>query len=194
MICLYCHYTMYNEIGELLKDLGLGEEATLIQRSIGLCWEVTIDTFTFQTSSGNKPYTRRGVLSTVNGLYDPIGFAAPVTIQGRLLLRELSKGVDDWDTPLPAERCREWESLRDSLNDLQQLHIRQTYSSESLSKAKRTELCLFCDASTKAVAAVVYLRTIYENEKCDVGVILGKAKLPPQHEPTIPRLELCAAV
>lgn len=92
-----------------IKDLDLGEEAMLIQRSLGLCWEVTTDTFTFQTSSGNKPFTRRGVLSTVNGLYDPIGFAAPVTIQGRLLLRELSKGVDDWDTPLPAERCREWE-------------------------------------------------------------------------------------
>ncbi len=177
-----------------IKDLDLGEEAMLIQRSLGLCWEVTTDTFTFQTSSGNKPFTKRGVLSTVNGLYDPIGFAAPVTIQGRLLLRELSKGIDDWDTPLPAERCREWESWRDSLNDLQQLHIRRTYSSESLSKAKHTELCLFCDASSKAIAAVAYLRAVYDNEKCDVGFILGKAKLTPQHEPTIPRLELCAAV
>lgn len=40
----------------------------------------------------------------------------------------------------------------------------------------------------------MYLRAIYEDEKCDVGFILGKAKLTPQHDPTIPRLELCAAV
>lgn len=177
-----------------IKDLDLGEEAMPIQRSLGLCWEVTTDTFTFRTSSEIKPFTRRGVLSTVNGLYDPIGFATPVTIQGRLLLRELSKGVDEWDTPMPAEKCREWESWRDSLNNLQQLHIRRTYCSESLSKATHTELCLFCDASTKAIAARAYLRAFYEDEKCHVGFILGKAKLTPQLEPTIPRLELCAAV
>ena len=52
----------------------------------------------------NKPFTRRGVLSTVNSLYDPLGFLAPITIQGRLLLRDLTKQAEDWDTPLPGNR------------------------------------------------------------------------------------------
>ena len=177
-----------------VKDLDLEGEGTPIQRSLGLSWEIARDTFTFQTSDSSKPFTRRGVLSTVNSLYDPLGFAAPVTIQGRFLLRELSKEVDEWDTPLPAERCREWETWRDSLQDLQQLHIRRTYSSMSLSKARYKELCVFSDASTKAIGAVAYLRTITEDGQSDVGFILGKAKLTPQDEPTIPRLELCAAV
>lgn len=59
------------------------------------------DTFSFQVPDIEKPYTRRGVLSTVNSLFDPLGFLAPITIQGQLLLRELSSQTHEWDTPLP---------------------------------------------------------------------------------------------
>ncbi len=53
---------------------------------------------------------------------------------------------------------------------------------------------MFSDASTKAIGVVAYLRTIQAEEQVEVGFILGKAKLAPPSEPTIPRLELCAAV
>lgn len=56
------------------------------------------------------------------------------------------------------------------------------------------ELCVFSDASTKAIGAVAYLRATDKDGTSNVGFILGKAKLAPQSEPTIPRLELCAAV
>ncbi|KAI4901242.1 hypothetical protein NFI96_027279, partial [Prochilodus magdalenae] len=50
------------------------------------------------------------------------------------------------------------------------------------------------DASTKAIGAVAYLKAIDEYGNSTVGFILGKAKLVPVSKPTIPRLELCAAV
>lgn len=53
---------------------------------------------------------------------------------------------------------------------------------------------LFSDASIKAIGAVAYLKVVQEDGKVEVGFILGKAKLAPQSEPIIPRLELCAAV
>lgn len=83
---------------------------------------------------------------------------------------------------------------QDSLQDMKQLHIPRTYSSISLSDAKLVELCIFSDASTKAIGAVAYLRVIDHDGNSNVGFVLGKAKLAPQHKPTIPRLELCAAV
>ncbi|XP_044152743.1 uncharacterized protein LOC122940262 [Bufo gargarizans] len=55
-------------------------------------------------------------------------------------------------------------------------------------------LCVFSDASVKAISAVAYLRTMDTNGQYHVGFIMGKAKLAPQPEHTIPRLELCAAV
>ncbi|XP_059832293.1 zinc finger protein 484-like [Hypanus sabinus] len=49
-------------------------------------------------------------------------------------------------------------------------------------------------ASTKAIGAVVYLKVVRKDDQVEVGFVTGKAKLAPQSELTIPRLELCAAV
>lgn len=74
------------ELASDIKDLGLDDDTLPTQRSLGLCWDISTDTFTFKVAVTNKPYTRRGVLSIVNSIFDPLGLAAPVTIRGRLLL------------------------------------------------------------------------------------------------------------
>lgn len=73
----------------VIKDLDLSGETAPMQRNLGLLWEIRKDTFIFSASTIIKPFTRRGVLSTVNSVFDPMGMLAPVTIQGRALLREL---------------------------------------------------------------------------------------------------------
>lgn len=72
-----------------VKDLDFGDETIPAERSLGLNWEISTDTFMFHSPDNSKPLTRRGILSTVHSLYDPLGFAAPVTIHGRFLLTEL---------------------------------------------------------------------------------------------------------
>ncbi len=94
---------------EGVKDLDFKDVTIPVQRSLGLSWKISTDTFTLQSLDCTKPLIRCGILSTVNSLYDPLGFVAPVTAHGRFLLRELSKGIDDWDEPLPDKKCREWE-------------------------------------------------------------------------------------
>ncbi|XP_062413903.1 uncharacterized protein LOC134105319 [Pungitius pungitius] len=177
-----------------LKDLELGTDTLPTQRSLGIIWELETDTFTFQVVDEDKPYTRRGVLSTVNSLYDPLGFVAPVTIQGKAILRELTMEVGDWDSPLPPDKGKLWTAWKDSLKDLESLHIPRTYAPVSLSEAQRRVLCIFCDASIKAIAAVAYIKATDADGERHVGFVLGKAKLAPRPEHTIPRLELCAAV
>ena len=57
----------------------------------------------------DKPFTRGAVLSTINSIYDPLGLAVPVLLEGRLLLQKLiiigkSKNNEKplgWDDPLP---------------------------------------------------------------------------------------------
>lgn len=91
-----------------LKDFDLGVDIPPLQHSLGLSWELKTDTFTFQVEDSEKPFTRRGVLSTVNGLFDPLGFVAPVIIQGKSLLRDLTKDTSDWDSPLSQDKERSW--------------------------------------------------------------------------------------
>lgn len=62
-----------------------------------------------------------------------------------------------------------------------------------LTNAVHTELCVFLDASIKAIGAVAYLKAVKHDGKAEIGFVMGKAKLSPQSEPTIPRLELCTA-
>lgn len=64
----------------------------------------------------------------------------------------------------------------------------------SLSTTKRVELCVFSDASERAVAAVAYLRTAGPDGQYHTGLVSSKARLAPRPEQTIPRLELCGAV
>lgn len=70
----------------------------------------------------------------------------------------------------------------------------RTYVSFSISQAKYTKLCVFSDASVKAISAVAYLKVTHESGHSEVGFVSGKAKLAPAPEPTVTRLELCAAV
>ena len=90
-----------------------------------------------QTHSASRCQTMTSHTQTVNSLYDPLGFAAPVIIHARLLLRELSVDSIEWDSPLPENKRMEWETWRHSLKDPGQLHIPWAYTTPSLSKAKR---------------------------------------------------------
>ncbi|XP_026119086.1 uncharacterized protein LOC113098285 [Carassius auratus] len=177
-----------------IKDLQLFSNGLPILRSLGVSWNVATDTFVFHVSDDDKPFTRRGVLSTVNGLYDPLGFLAPVTIQGRLLLRELTKQGKSWDSPLPEDMEAEWRKWKNSLQDLKELQIPRVCTSIPLSDVQSKELCVFADASVKAIAAVGYLKVTDHHGHTDVNFLFGKSKLAPQPDITVPRLELCAAV
>ncbi len=152
------------------------------------------NTFTFQVTDIKKPFTRRGILATVNSLFDPLGFVAPIIIKGKFLLRELSSEALDWDSPLPEDKEEAWEAWRKSLQGLKKLDIPRTYVDSTLSTALKKDLHVFSDASVRAIAAVAYLHVISEEDACHTGFVLGKAKLASQAAHTIPRLELGAAI
>nr|XP_055053838.1 uncharacterized protein LOC129438965 [Misgurnus anguillicaudatus] len=177
-----------------LKHLNLDTDSPPLQRSLGLSWDLQSDTFTFHVNLSDKPFTRRGVLATVNSLFDPLGMVAPITIQGKLLLRDLSNMKSDWDAPLAAERESEWNLWKGSLQDLEQLKIPRTYTPSSISHSVKKEIHVFSDASVKTISAVAYLKVTDHDGMSHVGFVMGKAKLAPQTVLTVPRLELCAAV
>ncbi|XP_069114405.1 uncharacterized protein [Argopecten irradians] len=177
-----------------LKDLDLSSSSLPSQRSLGLNWNLDGDTFAFNVAQDDKPYTRRGVLSRVNSLYDPLGFIAPTTIQGRLLLRKVVSTTDDWDKPLPDDLQEEWKHWVESLQELNTLTVPRTYSPIPIYNAAYRDIHVFSDASEKAIGAVAYIRTHDEQGNIHLGFVLGKSKLAPSHGHTIPRLELCGAV
>ena len=97
-----------------LRNLDLHRDVIPIQRSLGVFCDLQTDTFTFQVVDEVKPFTRRGVLSVTNSLYNPLGIAAPVVIKAKMLLRAMTASLkrhplDDWDKPLPEQHRSSWE-------------------------------------------------------------------------------------
>lgn len=113
--------------GKDIRDLDLRQDSLPTQRSLGVYWDLTKDTFTFKVCIPRKPYTRRGVLSVVNAVYDPLGLAVPVLLEGKLLLQQLvrmGRGKNNnatlgWDDPLPDSLLQKWQRWRDSLADFE---------------------------------------------------------------------------
>lgn len=86
-----------------LRDLDLTQDNLPAQRSLGVFWDLECDSFTFRVAPPEKPFTRRGVLSVINSVYDPLGLAAPVVIDGNKLLQQLvimGKRADSDGSPL----------------------------------------------------------------------------------------------
>lgn len=69
-----------DDLAKGLKDIDFHNDELPIQQSLGLCWNLQTDSFSYKLSNEIKPITRRGILSTINSLYDPLGFIAPVII------------------------------------------------------------------------------------------------------------------
>lgn len=183
------------DLAKGVQNLDFNDSSDFIQCSLGLSWDLKHDLFTFRVAATEKPFTGTGVLAIVNSLFDPLGLVAPIIIQGKFLLRELTSGeVLDWDSPLPDEKEVEWRMWKNSSQSLSGFRIPRAYTPTTLTTAHRKELHIFSDTLVKAIAAVVYLKVIDSDGECHIGFVLGKAKLAPVAAHTILKLELGAAV
>ena len=97
-----------------------------------------------------------GVLSTIHSLYDPIGFIAPVVVQGLLFLREITTQIYKWDGHLFDDILNRRVMWTNSLSRLETINIPHMYSDISVSQAPKVAIHIFADASKVAIAAVSY--------------------------------------
>ncbi|XP_033726768.1 uncharacterized protein LOC117316337 [Pecten maximus] len=181
------------DIAKDISGIDIQQEQIPLQRSLGIQWDLRNDSFPFLIDFEDKPYTRRGVLATINSLYDPLGFAAPVTIKGKVLLRNMMSSTTDWDEALSTDFKSDWEMWQRSLRDLESVKIPRAYNVIRKEEVVERGFHVFCDASENAVAAVAYLRVKNSENNIHVGFVLGKTRVAPKQGHTIPRLELCAA-
>ena len=55
---------------------------------LGLAWNKNKDTISIPISNEEVPTTKRGVLTKVAKIYDPLGLASPLSLTGKMLYRE----------------------------------------------------------------------------------------------------------
>lgn len=72
-----------------------------VEKALGVRWNVKTDAFTFQLTINNRQNTRRGILSTVSSVYNPLGFLAPFILTAKHILKDLCKTKCSWDDIIP---------------------------------------------------------------------------------------------
>ena len=176
-----------------IQNLDLDKDPLSLERVLGVVWRVENDVFNFIVEIKDRPFTRRGVLSTVSAFYDPCGFLGPVMLKGKQILQELCRSKLDWDTPMPDELCNQWQKWLNDVRELENLQIARCYKPENLGRVKQLELHHFSDASQDGYGQCTYVRFINEENKAHCAFVMGKSRVTPLRQITIPRLELTAA-
>ena len=80
---------------------------------LGVKWNPSTDNLIIDFSNVasqvvNLEPTKRHVMGAASRLYDPLGFASPVTIRFKVLFQELCEAKLDWDNALSSELQHKW--------------------------------------------------------------------------------------
>ena len=162
-----------------------------------MTWNTRSDTVAVKLAVPDRPFTRRGILSTINSTFDPLGVACPVVLKARLFQRNLLtehpvKEPSDWDAPISEVGRMEWEQWKQEVTAAAELVIPRCLC--PLENVDSLELHAFADASEQAVGGVVYLKA-RRGDQVHVSFVAACSKLAPQAASTsMSRLDLCGVL
>ena len=139
--------------------------------------------------------TRRLLLSVVNSCYDPYGVFVPLTIQMKILLRNLhgKEANLTWDEPLSDEIKSKWVEVLIKIKEAENTTFRRCVKLNR--KAVGKPILIICtDGSEDAMCATAHIRWKFEDGSVHVLLWAAKSRVTPLVKLTIPRIEMSASV
>ena len=177
-----------------VKDCDLAFDSDLpTDRALGILWNVEQDAFRYHVNFKIKPLTRRGMLSVLSSLYDPLGFISPFLLRGKMILQELCAKNLSWDDPIDDFTVRLWNQWKEGLNALENVQIPRCLKPVNFGNLVDVSLHHFSDASEKGYGQASYIRLVDENDQIHCALLMGKSRVTPAKFVSVPRLELTAA-
>ena len=183
-----------SERAKNVKEVDLDHEELPSEKALGVFWRVETDTLGFQVTCLEKAASRRGVLSVVSSVYDPLGMVAPFILSGKIIVQELCRLRLGWDDQIPDEILTRWQRWLSSLLHLDSFSIPRCYLPQSFGALSSAQLHHFADASNDGYGCVSYLRLKNQAGQIHCSFVFGKGRVAPLKQLTIPRMELAAAV
>ena len=161
---------------------------------LGVCWRPKMDVLSFSIHQPSDiTFTRRGLLSKLASVFDPLGLAAPVTVQAKIKLKILGLGGLHWDAEIPEAEKTWWEDWLNRLPNLNRTSIPRCLQPNAETPVS-SQLHTFTDASEEAFAAAVYLRSAYPDGRVVTHLLVAKTKLALKKTLSVVKLELQAAL
>ena len=161
-------------------------------KALGICWDIEKDTFSFKIKLDGKPITKRGLLSMISSIYDPLGFPAPFALEGRRILQSLCNKNVQWDETVQQDVQSNWAKWVEQMNQLENLQISGCIQPADFGEIISVNLHHFSDASENGYSQCSYIRLVDNDNRVHCSLLLGKSRVVPKFI-SIPRLELTAA-
>ena len=162
-------------------------------KTLGIIWDTEFDRLKIKVNIGPKPTTRRGILSVISQVFDPLGIVQPYTFPVKRLLQQLCSQRFGWDDQIPEQLRSVWYNWLDQLPHLQSISISRSFKPKGFVPIS-TQLHIFCDASEQGFGTVAYLRFVASENVIHCTLVMAKSRVAPMKTRTIPRLELSAAL
>lgn len=188
------------------------------QKVLGVRWNSSRDEFCFKTQLNFSPkirkarsgpnltqaqvpnlipaiLTKRMVLSQINGIYDPLGLAAPFTIRAKILMRKLWLGESkdlSWDDPIPASLREEWAQFFVELFNMEKVKFKRCVKPRNT--VGQPNLVMFSDGSNEAYGTCAYVQWHLANGTFVANLLAAKSRVTPIRKTTIVRTELNGAL
>ena len=180
-----------------LQSSGGRSTSQPLTKVLGVSWNHDTDQLCYNLHpvvelSHSLTPTKRSLLKIAAKIFDPMGCLSLFTINLKALFQELCLSKLPWDEELSGEPLEQYQKLMAKLHSLKGIGINRSFVLKG-EKLVKLELHAFSDASERAYASVVYLRTISETGDVTIHFIASKAKVSPIKQQSIPRLELLGA-
>ena len=125
--------------------------------------------------------TRREIIAQVNGIFDPMGLAIPVTVGAKILVRNLWSGeMKDlgWDDPIPMDERLKWLNFFTLLYDIEKVRFYRAMKPDNVLN-ENPFIVIFSDASEKAYGCCCYIRWQVSEGYYQSTLMTAKSKVAP---------------
>ena len=125
------------------KIVNLDLDKLPIERALGISWDPNSDMLTFKVVNKNIPETKRGILSMVSSIFDPMGLISPIIVKAKLLIQEIWRRSLGWDKKLPRDLNDQWNLWKNLVLKLPSLAVprRINFKSTETKKSRIAHIC-----------------------------------------------------
>ena len=127
----------------------------------------------------DKPLSRRGILSTVSSMFDPLGLVSPFILVEKQILQELCGDGVGWDDEVPDKLRPKWEEWRTELPALERLRVARCHKHQDVDEVKNAELHHFSDACQNCYGQCSYIPLVDVKNRVHCSLVMGKSRVTP---------------
>ena len=115
-------------------------------KALGVKWDTEKDTLGFTIKLVEKLSTRRGLISMLSSVYDPLGLGAPFMLEGRQIIQQLCQDKLQWDEQIDERSAYEFLKWKNNLLTLENVTVPRCYKPKDFGKNITYSMYNFSDA------------------------------------------------